>query len=272
MTFTDDCTRVYTRYGRVAHLRSTTHGVLHPGMSQDPDYWLGTGSRAEYDTASSMPLCARCETEAAKADKPFPKPPDPATADRAPADPVAAAPVPPAGATRAPSPPGAHVAGPVSPVAGPATPDRAAESSGSSQTRRALSPARTYPLPSGQAPSSSLRVYAASTEAGIPDPVPGTGTPDASGHVPVAGDRAEIPQTPGGGAHASHRAATSVPPAGSTGLRGKDFTDAVKAEQSRQARARRTARGRYVRVADRPAGGRYAPGMARRMPPGSEAR
>jgi hypothetical protein len=253
MTFASDCTRVYTRYGRFAHLRSTTHGVLHLGMPQDPDGWLGTGSQDEYDAAAVLPLCKVCEATAASLDPaPRNRAAEPAPGARGTAP---AAPAPPAGANRAPSPGGAHVAGPVPPIAGPAT----------------RTPALTHPLPSGQA-SSSLRALAASTGAGMPGPVPGTGTPDASGHVPVAGDRAGIPQTPGGGAHASHRAATSVPPAGSTGLQGKDFTDAVKAEQSRQARARRTAWGRYVRAADRPAGGRYAPGMARRMPPGSEAR
>jgi hypothetical protein len=56
-------------------------------------------------------------------------------------------------------------------------------------------------------------------------------------------------------------------PGGTTGLSGEDFRKAVRAAQSARAKEKRAGRGRYP--VKRPGSG-YAPGMARRMPPGGE--
>jgi hypothetical protein len=57
----------------------------------------------------------------------------------------------------------------------------------------------------------------------------------------------------------------SALPAGTTGLSGQAFRDAVKAAQSAQAKAKRNGRGRYPA---RRQGDGYGPGMTRRPPPG----
>jgi hypothetical protein len=59
-------------------------------------------------------------------------------------------------------------------------------------------------------------------------------------------------------------------PAGQ-GFSGEEWREKARAAQSAQARARRAAAGRYVRLADRGAGARFRAGMARRTPPGGEA-
>ena len=82
MSFADDCTRVYSRHGKMAHL-------LRPGAGPSFGYpaalcrrqprlfrsWLGTGSQDEYDQAASLPTCGKCEQarrRAMPADRPFP--------------------------------------------------------------------------------------------------------------------------------------------------------------------------------------------------------
>jgi hypothetical protein len=75
--------------------------------------------------------------------------------------------------------------------------------------------------------------------------------------------RASLPPaiSPAGGAPEP----ASALPAGTTGLSGKAFRDAVKAAQSAQAKAKRNGRGRYPA---RRRGDGYGPGMSRRPPPG----
>jgi len=73
--FADDCTRVYTRTGKRAHL-------LHPHVSPNSpgdalcgtgpewwDAWRGTGSQREHETAASMPLCKYCQKRATAEDE-----------------------------------------------------------------------------------------------------------------------------------------------------------------------------------------------------------
>jgi hypothetical protein len=64
-TYASQCTRVYTRRGKVAHLKAPFGTIangrtLCPVMPSWPDEWLGTGSQAEYDLAASLPLCKAC--------------------------------------------------------------------------------------------------------------------------------------------------------------------------------------------------------------------
>lgn len=61
-------TRVFTRTGRVAHLRRDYHSMLGTidalcGLAPLPwdGGWYGTGSQAEYDRADSLPTCKRCQ-------------------------------------------------------------------------------------------------------------------------------------------------------------------------------------------------------------------
>jgi hypothetical protein len=68
--FAAECTRVYTRRGRVAHLRppfghQIGSGVLCPVLPAWPDEFLGTGSQREYERAASLPLCFDCAVRAA---------------------------------------------------------------------------------------------------------------------------------------------------------------------------------------------------------------
>lgn len=196
--------------------------------------------------------------------------PDPAA--RIPPFLAADTPVPPAGACGAPVPPGAPVAGPVPPVAGPATP----------------SSPRVLPLP-GETPSSPLPLPPPRVAAGMPDPglapgrarageagylPPGTGT--ARGAVP-GGSHPDVPagaSTAGTEGRQGRSRAEGEPPAVRDGQGGKpaassgaEWRDRVRAVQSAQARARRTAAGRYVPKAQRAAGSQFRAGMSRRMPP-----
>jgi hypothetical protein len=111
--------------------------------------------------------------------------------------------------------------------------------------------------PGGKTPQRRERAAAGMPPAGEADPAASCCLPAS----PVRG-----PRTPAGTGLPVPREVADPAPAGSTGLRGKDFTAAAKAEQSRQARAKRTGRGRYTRVADRTAGTQYKPGMAVRKP------
>ena len=63
-----DCTRVYARTGKRAHLlppfESPNLGYPLSLCSRQPglgDSWRGTGSQLEYEVAAALPLCARCE-------------------------------------------------------------------------------------------------------------------------------------------------------------------------------------------------------------------
>jgi protein-tyrosine phosphatase len=60
-----ECTRVYTRRGRVSHLLPLTQvlprgSVLCPVEPPWDSGWLGTGSQREHDRAASLPVCANC--------------------------------------------------------------------------------------------------------------------------------------------------------------------------------------------------------------------
>ena len=67
------CTRVYTRTGKRAHLLSplaspNMHGAALCGTG--PEWfttWHGTGSQQETELAASLPLCKYCEKAAGKA-------------------------------------------------------------------------------------------------------------------------------------------------------------------------------------------------------------
>ena len=63
----DDCTRVYTRTGKLAHLLgpfdSPNHGYAFALCGLQPrlfDDWLGTGSQREHERAAELPVCPRC--------------------------------------------------------------------------------------------------------------------------------------------------------------------------------------------------------------------
>jgi hypothetical protein len=61
MSYADECTRLYMRLGRVAHLRNTfAPGVLCDATPPSHEEWLGTGSQAEYEKAAGLPLCRKC--------------------------------------------------------------------------------------------------------------------------------------------------------------------------------------------------------------------
>jgi hypothetical protein len=72
--YADQCTRVYTYTGRVAHLmplheHSVSYGVaLCPVRPRWPDQWRGTGSQQEIELAASLPPCSRCKALAARDD------------------------------------------------------------------------------------------------------------------------------------------------------------------------------------------------------------
>lgn len=81
MSFADECTRLYTPHGHVAHLRSPAHAiasavpVLCPQMRPWPGDWLGTGSQAEYDKAARLPACRHCLRRATGEDAYYAEPP-----------------------------------------------------------------------------------------------------------------------------------------------------------------------------------------------------
>ena len=67
--YAEQCTRVYTRRGRAAHLLSPVSTIrngraLCPVDPQWPGEWLGTGTQAEHEHAASLPLCRHCERSA----------------------------------------------------------------------------------------------------------------------------------------------------------------------------------------------------------------
>jgi hypothetical protein len=67
----DQCTRVYTSTGAVAHLLDPAHSPSNHrdealcGLLPDPDGWFGTGSQDEHDTAAALLSCRRCANLAA---------------------------------------------------------------------------------------------------------------------------------------------------------------------------------------------------------------
>lgn len=72
--YVDQCTRVYTRTGKKAHL---LRPLLSPNAhcaalcGTGPEWfeaWRGTGSQQEHETAASLPLCKYCEKHAAAED------------------------------------------------------------------------------------------------------------------------------------------------------------------------------------------------------------
>ncbi len=80
------------------------------------------------------------------------------------------------------------------------------------------------------------------------------------------GDGLALPWT-GQEQPAGARAEVSAAPAG---YRGEGVRAALRKALAERGAARRRAAGRYVRVADRAAAGRYRAGMSRRMPPDSD--
>lgn len=71
--YAEQCTRVYTRAGKVAHLMSPIETIrngnsLCPVLPDWPDEWRGTGSQREIELAASLPTCKRCEESAAGED------------------------------------------------------------------------------------------------------------------------------------------------------------------------------------------------------------
>lgn len=76
MSFADDCTRVYTRTGKKAHLlpplttSPNTHGVALCGTGPEWfETWRGTGSQGEIELVASLPVCRYCERCAAREDE-----------------------------------------------------------------------------------------------------------------------------------------------------------------------------------------------------------
>lgn len=99
-------------------------------------------------------------------------------------------------------------------------------------------------------------------------PAPGgrPGLPGA-GKGPAGGEPEPSSSLPAGREPAgAERLRPAAAPAGQVPLRGKAFRDAVRAEEAKQARARRNARSRYPA---KRLGGAYGPGMNRRPPPGA---
>lgn len=63
--YADDCAKVYTPSGRVAHLRPPDYSITGAKPVLCPQSlpwggWLGTGSQAEYDRAAALPACKAC--------------------------------------------------------------------------------------------------------------------------------------------------------------------------------------------------------------------
>ncbi len=77
--YAEQCTRVYTRTGRVAHLLSPVSTIrngrtLCPVVPEWFTEWHGTGSQREIETAASLPLCKRCAKSAAGEDEYYAEP------------------------------------------------------------------------------------------------------------------------------------------------------------------------------------------------------
>ena len=72
--FADDCTRVYTRTGKKAHLLkplASPNTYLTALCGTGPEWfeaWRGTGTQDEHETAASLPLCKYCEKHARSED------------------------------------------------------------------------------------------------------------------------------------------------------------------------------------------------------------
>lgn len=71
MSYASDCTRVYTVWGKMAHLlppdAGTNAGYAFTLCHRQPrlfSSWLGTGSQYEYEYAAQLPLCRKCDQEA----------------------------------------------------------------------------------------------------------------------------------------------------------------------------------------------------------------
>lgn len=73
--YAEQCTRVYTRTGKRAHLLKplaspNTYGVALCGTGPEwSGSWRGTGSQREHEMAASLPVCKYCEKHAAAADE-----------------------------------------------------------------------------------------------------------------------------------------------------------------------------------------------------------
>lgn len=73
--YADQCTRVYTRTGKRAHLLGpfvspNTHGSALCGTVPEWfEAWRGTGSQQETETAASLPVCRYCGKRATAEDE-----------------------------------------------------------------------------------------------------------------------------------------------------------------------------------------------------------
>ena len=77
--YAEQCTRVYTPWGRVAHLRAPFGTIrdgntLCPVTPKWPGEWLGTGGHAEYEYAASLPACKACLDAAGGEDEYYAEP------------------------------------------------------------------------------------------------------------------------------------------------------------------------------------------------------
>jgi hypothetical protein len=78
--YADQCTRVYTRTGKTAHLMSPVQSIRNGSVlcsRVTPEWfteWHGTGSQNEIDRAASLPLCKRCEDQARREDEYYSEP------------------------------------------------------------------------------------------------------------------------------------------------------------------------------------------------------
>ena len=117
--YADQCTRVYTRTGKVAHLMSPVQSIRNGSVLCNrilPEWfteWHGTGSQGEIELAASLPLCKRCEDQAQREDEYYSEPSQ--FTDPADGNPRDAR-----GARETPPPGSAGRAAPVAPVAGAA--------------------------------------------------------------------------------------------------------------------------------------------------------
>ena len=72
--YADLCPRAYTRTGKTSHLllpfqSLNTYAAALCGTG--PEYseaWRGSGSQQEIETLASLPVCKRCEKQAARED------------------------------------------------------------------------------------------------------------------------------------------------------------------------------------------------------------
>ena len=77
--YAEQCTRVCTRTGKVAHLLSPVQTIRNGSVLCHvlPEWfteWHGTGSQSETDRAAALPLCRRCEDQAGREDEYYAEP------------------------------------------------------------------------------------------------------------------------------------------------------------------------------------------------------